>query len=1004
MAKQARPIKATKKKLVKRKPVRKKVVENVTPFRYVLFGDLHVNNETLDRACQLLSIVKEKSEEYDAKPVCLGDFWDLRGTLDVRQLEQVLGHVEEMPTGTIFVPGNHDQVSLDGTIHGMNVFRGYPNVEVATERLSLGNDSMCVFLPWRERPEDQSAIFDLSHTGYDAWTMFAHGEAAGAIANSGRKASGLVTAKQIEKYARACYLGHYHKRQQIGDRIWYIGSPYELNIGERGESHGIALVTNEEIEPQWIDLDIFPRYWRLNYGDAWDLSDVKENDIVEIQASPEEMENPEFVKAIAEIPANVRTATKELPIEKGAPAFALKLDDAIESYVTQELEGIVHPFEGVDLTALGRSILSEVPEAKAIPPLGPEVSIIEIALKDFCVLPGKLTIPVAEMKRALITGPIGIGKTAIADAAGWCFYGVTTPRKAGATGATLRADDVINDYATECVVSCKVKVSGYKKIITVTRTRKRGKSSTVKIDGINIKAGIADQQQLVQHVIGYSHGLWRACVSLGQGAVANFATDADKRRKDLLSGAFDLEACPAALKVVKRKLDGVKATLHDSQQQNIVATTQKETLATQDFKEQISNWSLVRKTELDGFTTTGNDAKAKIAQCDELLKGEEKWLLSKSQHDARIANITKQLSDLRPTAKIADLQRQYGALEAEKAIVERDRNNEQSALNNLIEQSSAGAAICSKCGQALPTGSLEQHMQEHEATIASKVTELTTLQSRLTNISIELDALNTGGTEQKEQLEIAIQESRIALGKCDEALPQFTRIRTNKEESGRSLIKARKDYTAKASAKNPFEEQARLNQTKIDELTIRIGNFDTEIVKLSAEKDSLSFWVEGFGPKGIPVLVLRTALYELETAANRYITKMLDGKVYCRLKMDGDDLQVQYFERDMHGNIRERAYEKLSGGQRRSVELAFAPFALSDLIFNRCGVRIDLLAIDELTTHLGQVQKKRVCEILEAIDRKNVIVIDHDLTVQGYFDSVYELVRTEECASLELVS
>lgn len=1003
MAKKARPIKAAKTPTKKRVVKRKKVSAAIAPFRSIVFGDLHVNNETLERALQLLGIVKDKAKEYGADVVCVGDFWDLRGTLNVRQLDQVLYAVEEIKCPKWFVPGNHDQVSLDGMIHGMNVFRGYPDIKVATDRLFLVDGTVRAFLPWRERAEDQRAIFDLSDSER-LWTMFAHGEAAGATANSGKRSSGLVTAKQINEHARACYLGHYHKRQQIGDRIWYIGSPYELDIGERDQPHGIALVTNEQTEPTWIDLDLFPRYWRLNYGDAWDLSEIKENDIVEVQGSPDEMEHPDFVKAIAEIPATVRTATKDLPAEKGTPSFALKLDDAIDAYVNQELESVAHPFDVMDLLALGRNILSEVPEAKAIPPLGPAVSIKEITMKDFCVLPGELTVPVSEMHRALITGPIGIGKTAIADASGWCFYGTTTPRKAGQAGATLRADDVINDYATECMVSCKVVVSGYKKIITVTRKRKRGKSSTVTIDGIEIKAGIADQQQLVQHVIGYPHELWRACVSLGQGAVANFATDADKRRKDLLSGAFDLGACPAAQKVAKKRLDVVKATLQDTQQQSIVATTQKETLGTQDFKEQIGQWQLVKRTELDAFTTAGNEAKAKITQCDELLVGEEKWLASKKQHDLRIQNVTKQLADLRPTAKIADLQRQYGALEAERAIVERDRNNAKTGLNALIEQSSTGVAVCSECGQVLPTESVEQHIQSHEANVRSKETELVSFQSRLSNISIELDALNTGGTEQKEQLEATIQESREALKKCDAALPQFTRIRTNKEEAERTLAKARTDYSAKAAMKNPFEEQAELNRKKIEELSAKIETLNLEATKLSAEKDSLSFWVEGFSPKGLPVLVLRTALYELETAANRYITKMLDGKVYCRLKMDGDDLQVQYFERDLHGNIHERMYEKLSGGQRRCVELAFAPFALSDLIFSRCGVRINLLAIDELTTHLGQAEKKRVCEILEAIDRENVIAIDHDLTVQGHFDSVYELVRTSEQATLELAS
>jgi len=990
MPKVARPIKPLPSKPAKRKPVRKKAAPG-EPFRYIAFSDLHVNNETLDRACELLSIVGEKAEEYGADVVCLGDFWDMRGTLDVRQVERVLAAIESIKARKVFIPGNHDQVALDGTIHGMNIFRGYQDIEVVTNRLLL-TELQCAFIPWRERPEEQNSIFDLGkveskYRGYP-WSVFGHGEVAGAIANSGKKASGLFTAKQIEPFIRACYLGHYHKRQQIGDRIWYIGSPYELDIGERDQPHGIALITSEQVEPVWIDLDIFPRYWRFTYGDEWDLSAVKEND--------------DFAEALATIPANVRTAPKALPSEKAAPSFALKLDDAIAQYVNQELQSVAHPFDEMDLVALGRDILSEVPEATALAPLGPEVSITEITLKDFCVVPGELFINVSEMGRALITGPIGIGKTAIADAAGWCFFGSTTPRKAGQIGATLRADDVINDYATECSVSCKVEVGG--KEIVVTRAKQRGKGSTVSIKGIKVKEGISDQQKLIRQIIGYPYELWRACVALGQGAVANFATDADKRRKDLLSSAFDLESCPAAQKVAKKRLDVVNATLANAQHQQTVAETQKATLETQNFSEQIQQWERQKQIELDQLTQTGHEAKAKVANCEELLKGEGEWLKSKKLHDQRIENITKQLAELRPTKRIAELQRQYGALEAERAIVERDRNNAQTELNRLIEQANQGAAICKECGQPLPTGTVEQHIQTHEAKVASKNTELTSFQSRLSNIAAELDALNSGSTEEKAQMEIALVESREALKKCDAALPQFARIRENMQNAQSALEKARVDYTKKAMVQNPFEQQAAQNKAKIQELTERLRELAEQAGKLSEEKDSLLFWVEGFSAKGLPVLVLRTALYELELAANRYISKLLDGKLHCQLAMDGDDLRVLYFEQDMQGNIHERAYEKLSGGQRRCVELAFAPFALSDLIFNRCGVRIDLLTIDELTTHLGQTQKRRVCEILETLDRANIIAIDHDLTVRGYFDNVYELQRTDEEAILKVAS
>jgi len=150
--------------------------------------------------------------------------------------------------------------------------------------------------------------------------------------------------------------------------------------------------------------------------------------------------------------------------------------------------------------------------------------------------------------------------------------------------------------------------------------------------------------------------------------------------------------------------------------------------------------------------------------------------------------------------------------------------------------------------------------------------------------------------------------------------------------------------------------------------------------------------------KGIPVLVLRTALHELETHANRFLADILRGSVYCELVMSGEDLQVRFFEQ-REGAVHERRYEQLSGGQRRCVELAFAPFALSEMVFARCGVRVPLLIVDELTTHLGAEEKPLVCEVLRKLDRGTVLVIDHDDAVRGEFDVVHELRRADDGSS-----
>jgi DNA repair exonuclease SbcCD ATPase subunit len=993
---------AKKKAARKRKP---KAEKPAKPFRHLVFTDLHLDGTTLDRALAVLDRVGELAEEHDAKPVCLGDFWNLRGHWMVRHVEEVAKRVEAWRP-SVFIPGNHDQVSLDGQIHGLNIIRFMEQHVVATDGV-LDEETRCAYLPWREIPEEQRMLFRALSDRED-WTIFAHAEVGGATTNGGHRAPGIVQIEEIERVSRACYLGHYHKRQKLGEHSWYIGSPYQQNMAERDWPHGVALITSEDTEPEFIELKGFPRYWRLDFNDEWPEG-IGGDDVVELQVAPEVIGTEEFHAAVESIPAvDVRAVALRPPEESKAPDFALTLDAAIEQWATQVFE---EEFAGSgdnvlpvdELTVAGREILGEIPEAHAIPPLGAKVVLESIGTRDFCALRGDLYLPLSDdegrYKRALIQAPIRTGKTALLDAPMWCLYGETTPRKAGQAGATLRADAVIHDDAKECQVRCEFRVwnGTESQQVWITRTKKRGSGSKVEIEGIEPPDGISDQDVLVRHVVGLSHPLWRACVGLGQGAVANFATDADKRRKDLLNEAFGLEACPKAQKKAKEKRDAAVSTRERLTIVLARVSGERDTLVGQDFAAQSEAWEKRREASVEALQRASGVALAKVEQCTDLLKGEEQWLTTKAQHDAHIATMTAKLAALRPTVRIAELQRQYGAAEAEKSLAVREDNQ---AREHYRQMTAAGeAAACPACGQALPAGQREQHITDAEARVRTAATQLASFDSRLTNIATELDQLNEGGDAEQAAVQQTIEESRAALTQCSEAVAQFARIRANMEAAQAQQDEANRRADEEQGTKNPFEEQAREVAERIATLQIQVDEHEAAIAAAQADEWRYGVWVDGFGAKGIPVLVLRTALYDLEVAANRYLAELLAGTVYCQLSMEGDDLKILYFETTPDGTVRERQYEQLSGGQRRCVELAFAPFALSDMIFARCGVRVSLLLIDELTTHMGADEKPRACALIDRSDRDAVLVADHDVSVQGYFDTKIALSRATEPAA-----
>jgi len=977
----------------KKAPARKRKapVLKAEPWRRLVFADLHVETATLDIALSVLEQVGALAEEHDAAPTCLGDFWHLRGHWLVRQVDAVLQRIAAM-RGGYFIPGNHDQVSLDGKIHGMNIFEGFDQHVVCTDMV-IDEKSRIAYLPWREIPAEQQAqLAALEYNAAAPYTIFGHAEVGGATSNGGHTTPGIIQVKDIERVARAAYFGHYHKRQKLGERSWYIGSPYQRDAGERDWPHGVALITSENPEPQFIELEGFRKYYRLELDGDWDAAalGITENDVVELVATPEQIGSEEYLTAVDELPAlDVRAkAASEPDAAYQPPEFALTLDAAVEAHASSAFEA---EFTGSgdntltleEITAAGRDILGEIPEARVIPLLGKNVRLVDVYTEDFCTLRGKLTFPVSEYSRALIEAPVRTGKTALLDAPGWCLYGQTTPRKPGATGASLTADGVIHDDAGSCVVMCTFQVDD--KCVTVRREKKRGSGSKVTFDGIDHPDGIKDHDALVRHIVGLPYSLWRACVSMGQGAVANFATNADKSRKELLNGAFGLECCPKAAeraKFLRNRAQQDEVTLGT---EILTLTTQRDALLAQDLTSQSDAWEQRKAASVAGFQATSIAEAEEAGKCLALLEGEQAWLDTKARHDSHIEERTTALVALRPGPKIGELQRQYGAQESEHALAVRDLNRAQEELRGLVE--GGAAAACPTCGQALPPTTHEQYLNSAERKVSAAQANIGTFDTRLNNIRVELHALNTGGNEESQAIEGAIAESREALKKCDEAVTYYQRIRTNQEGHLSQQAEADRRGVAAAAEENPFAAQIQVNATRIADMQTSLDTKEADRGAAQLTASKYQVWVDGFGPKGIPVLVLRTALYDLESAANKHLADLLAGTVYCKLSMVGEDLKIHYYEVIDDGRTRERVYEQLSGGQRRCVEFAFTPLALGDMIFARLGVKIELLSIDELTTHMGDVEKAAACALLERLDRATVLVADHDIGVKSHFDT-----------------
>lgn len=983
------------------------------PWKAILFSDIHFHAKTLERGLKVLRAIRAlvtnpSSNAHGAMVIFCGDWWELRGSLVLRQLDPLLDEFrlwEEAQIQTVIIPGNHDQVTADGLIHGVRVFEPFRNFTVATDRL-LWPERKMAFLPWREDPGEQAALFDLP--GKD-WTIFAHAEAEGATTNYHHTAPGRVTIAKIESVARACYLGHYHKRQKLGDRTWYVGSPFQMTFGEMADPpKGLALVTEDRAEPEWIPLDGLPRHHRVTYGIPYDIGAIEEQDIVELYAPPHLIGSEELAEMQASIPA---TDVRPLPLkeergEDGAPTFALSLDQAIDAFVDDmaaqaEEAGtdLVDPSLTLgDVRGFARAVLSELPEARTIHGISPRVEITGVSVTDFCAIRGTVELNLDERGLLLLRGRIGTGKTALADAVTWGLYGQTSPRKAGSSGSTFRGDEIIHDDASACVVVVGLRLDDGT-LVTVQRWKQRGKGAKVDIEGVAAPSGISDSQAVVDRIVGLDYALWRTCVSLGQGTVANFVTDADKARKEMLSDAYGLSACPAAQKLIRDRLKPVRVQIDKAHLDLQSERRALSVLEESNYEQQIREWDERTEAAKAAAAHTIEQAEATIAECDRHLTGEQAWLDRKAEHERHIEGLMQQLGDGAFSARMSDLERQYGAAEAEKKVLEAQLSKAAIEQGRLAKAYETGPLPCPTCKQPMQANDAErlvvdkqQEMERFQRGIASQ-------KSRMENVEAQMQSIRSTTGAARAEIEKQIADSRTALASIGTALATFAKLRANREEAARRRAEAETTHKQHAAAVNPFKVRQDALDEKLAACREEIASLEDQRASLEVQKSVLDFWEVGFGPKGLPALVLKTALHELELWANRFLAGILNGAVFIRLSMESDSLGIRFFEQK-EGEVYERRYEQLSGGQRRCVELSFSPFALSEMVFNRCGVRVPLLMIDELTTHLGAEEKPLVCDVLRRLDRSTILVIDHDSSVQAEFDQVLVLERGAETTQL----
>lgn len=227
---------------------------------------------------KLFADLKRIYAEYGCAAVIdLGDTFDNRSSIDHPSMAAVLDGLAWLPPSrkNVRLIGNHDQFLRDGSIHnGCLLDRHFHTVTTCE---TSGEDGCTIF--YVSFPADYAALTEwLLKEGRrirGPKMLFGHFQVQGAVYKGGMALTGVPKAALAP--FQLVLLGHIHLPQALTSKIHYIGSPFQQDWGEAGQSKRVAVVDTEDLSVEWVPLTGYPEYRTIGLNEFKQLNPAEEH-------------------------------------------------------------------------------------------------------------------------------------------------------------------------------------------------------------------------------------------------------------------------------------------------------------------------------------------------------------------------------------------------------------------------------------------------------------------------------------------------------------------------------------------------------------------------------------------------------------------------------------------------------------------------------------------------------------------------------------------------------
>lgn len=192
--------------------------------------------------------------------------------------------------------------------------------------------------------------------------------------------------------------------------------------------------------------------------------------------------------------------------------------------------------------------------------------------------------------------------------------------------------------------------------------------------------------------------------------------------------------------------------------------------------------------------------------------------------------------------------------------------------------------------------------------------------------------------------------------------------------------------------KQQLAEQAAVlksQQTQLLEQKYSLELQKKQLEEVRNRQDDYTYLAEAFGKKGIQAVIIENAIPEIESEANKILSRLSENQMHVALatqhKTKSGNM-VETLDLLIGDELGTRNYELYSGGEAFKVDFAVR-VALSRLLARRAGAKLETLIIDEGFGSQDEVSRQRLVKAINAIrgDFARILVITHISEVREMF-------------------